>query len=246
MNIFNLIYTWETSKGELSILRGNEYKLSLRTRENELFEIPKENICGLPEKQPNEITAIAQQYLPMIKNENGKFIVTFHFSGTPSNTELCDPSDVINKHTEFGFSFNKLESSFLVEFSATAPFYRKVIRGLNLEGSCEFNNCKAFKRKVCIPVGMGKFNIPQTMNRSICPACDTKLDFKKITNLGFWECNYSIDGRFDEHDVKKNDIAPSTKYKTFKPGDNCIWAYLDIEVTPLAQEPEANGGCMIF
>lgn len=244
------IYTWQTPKGELSLYeeQGN-YNLRLLTKNNQEVGIAKEKLYGtLPDFQSKKITDVFNQYLPIIQKESGSdsFNVTFHLSTFPGNKEVLDGSEQDTK--KFGFDFNKLETVVFVKFSDTAPSYRRVVAGLNFEGTCSEKTCNAFKKSVCIPLGYGKFNVPLKMSQSVCPACDTALEFEKIKNLGFWNCHYSIEGAIDDGTpIKKDEDAPVDKYKTFKPGDECTWRCLEVETKPIVSTTDSNdSGCTIL
>mmetsp|Transcript_32360 Transcript_32360/g.5846 ORF Transcript_32360/g.5846 Transcript_32360/m.5846 type:complete len:103 (+) Transcript_32360:174-482(+) len=68
-------------------------------------------------------------------------------------------------------TFSDLCKPVLRDFSNTAPRWRHVSRGLNLEGRCDNINCEAFTCLVIHQVGMGKFSINEEVAEAICPIC---------------------------------------------------------------------------
>lgn len=93
------------------------------------------------------------------------------------------------------FVFNSLQKEKLKDFSSSAPDYRTMKKGLNLEGTCQIQTCKAFKKRVWAPKGMNLFNIAKEMQTSKCPLCKGFL--KDVENCGFTDCLYSIEGMTD-------------------------------------------------
>ena len=47
----------------------------------------------------------------------------------------------------------------VIKFSETAPVWRRIGYGLNLEGQCANLKCEAYHQKVWIVKGFGNFNI---------------------------------------------------------------------------------------
>lgn len=249
------LYTWSTPKGILSVYNeGGQHILRLSTRDGKLTDLTDVKIEGdLFETEPEKMVELCKQYLPIVRKEGNtdSLSVVFHLSTVPGSEQADKPSLQDEKDLDIGFAFNNLKSTFFIQFDPKAPNYRRVVRGLNLEGKCQLEDCEALNKNVCVPLGMGKFNVPQEMNRAMCPACDTKLESKNINNLGFWNCKYTIDGMRDaEPPSKEYDTAPSDKYKTFKPSENCKWAYLEVTAEPIDVAKQAaasnNGVCVIL
>ena len=90
------------------------------------------------------------------------------------------------------FNFSDMNCYKLCEFSETAPDWRAVSHGLNLEGVCSNTNCKAFNEKVWINFGFGNFKVKKLVTIGKCPICHYVAD--KIKNCGFFNCYYSCQG----------------------------------------------------
>jgi hypothetical protein len=156
-----------------------------------------------------------------------------------------ETSDVLKNNMGM-FNTNKLEKRVLVSFSANAPSYRRVIEGLNLQATCRHPGCLAEGKDIYIPMGMGRFPIPREAYKALCPACHHNVPGDSIKNLGFWKCQYTIDGRQTAPEKKvvyKTEIAGSAQFTTFEAGDNATWAYLDVTTLP-ATNP--NSGCQLL
>ena len=74
-----------------------------------------------------------------------------------------------------GFSFADVSKDKEIHrnFSKSVPDWRVVRPGFNLEGKCQHKGCKAFGKRVIIPIGQTnqedgttRFNIPEVV---ICP-----------------------------------------------------------------------------
>lgn len=96
-------------------------------------------------------------------------------------------------------SFVNFLFPFEVPVDDTAPKWRKVKEGFNLEGRCLSAQCDAFKQKrwVCIPIGFSHdeaHRINEVCCGRICPSCEKPLNPKEIKNCIFYQCAYEIDG----------------------------------------------------
>ena len=74
-------------------------------------------------------------------------------------------------------------------FSSTAPAWRQVTRGLNLEGICTNTACEARNQLVICPVGMGETEIVSYHAR--CPMCHETIE---ATSCGFSSCTFAFEG----------------------------------------------------
>jgi ankyrin repeat protein/predicted acylesterase/phospholipase RssA len=88
--------------------------------------------------------------------------------------------------------FNQFADPLLLEFGKKAPSYIYVAPGLNILATCETKECDARNKVVWIQKGMKTFNIGEEVYNSNCPICPQTAE--KISNLGFYDCVYSIDG----------------------------------------------------
>ncbi len=106
------------------------------------------------------------------------------------------------------------------KFSITAPNWRVVSHGLNLEGICDNKDCDACNQKVLNvaneetgSMGYGKFNIILYINQEkfICPNC--KQSVWEITNFYFRQCAFEWTGGTrnslgERETLSKKGIAP--------------------------------------
>eukprot|EP00735_Rhodelphis_limneticus_P008747 TRINITY_DN2237_c0_g1::TRINITY_DN2237_c0_g1_i2::g.6702::m.6702 TRINITY_DN2237_c0_g1::TRINITY_DN2237_c0_g1_i2::g.6702 ORF type:complete len:380 (-),score=40.22,sp/P62975/UBIQ_RABIT/73.68/6e-30,ubiquitin/PF00240.18/7.7e-24,Rad60-SLD/PF11976.3/9.9e-12,zf-RING_2/PF13639.1/1.8e+03,zf-RING_2/PF13639.1/6.7e-07,zf-rbx1/PF12678.2/2.5e+03,zf-rbx1/PF12678.2/5.9e-05,zf-Apc11/PF12861.2/5.3e+02,zf-Apc11/PF12861.2/0.0016,FANCL_C/PF11793.3/2.9e+02,FANCL_C/PF11793.3/0.011,zf-C3HC4_2/PF13923.1/7.2e+03,zf-C3HC4_2/ len=74
-----------------------------------------------------------------------------------------------------------------IAFTKDAPSWRSVIKGLNIEGECANDACKAYKQSVFCPIGMGDFDLILDVEKVHCPAC--KQHVVPVT-AGFYGCYY--------------------------------------------------------
>ena len=77
------------------------------------------------------------------------------------------------------------------KFSKTAPEWRTVSVGLNIHGICLNTDCKAYKKEVICPIGIGIFDLILDNDEIKCPVCKEK--FRSIS-CGFRECFYTFEG----------------------------------------------------
>ena len=81
--------------------------------------------------------------------------------------------------------------------SAVVPNWRKVIPGLNLEGTCTNPQCEAYQfTDVLCCIGMGKQDFGRLSATSKCPCCSKRL--RKVNNMHFSNCKFSYEGETQE------------------------------------------------
>ena len=79
-----------------------------------------------------------------------------------------------------------------LDFSAEAPKWRSVVKGLNIFGVCKNSKCKAFKKEIIYKVGINtKFDFNTQKREIVCPICNKNFSPK---TLGFWKSEYQIKG----------------------------------------------------
>jgi len=245
------VYTWNTPKGNLSFCPGGPPVLQLTTRNASVVNITHvQGELDVFEVAPNRIVEICSQYLAVVKQTgtSGSFSVTFHRSAFPGDFV---PEDQEEQEKSFGFDFNALQTERFIQFSSTAPAYRRVVRGASLHGTCQQAGCAAQNKEVCVPLGMGTFNIPEKIYEAPCPSCDHNLDADTVKNIGFWDCDYTIKGVREKKPVEENSTAPHDKYKTFQPNEESTWQFLTITTAPILkpqpqQQASSGGGCNLF
>eukprot|EP01017_Pseudomicrothorax_dubius_P003329 TRINITY_DN1044_c0_g1_i3.p1 TRINITY_DN1044_c0_g1~~TRINITY_DN1044_c0_g1_i3.p1 ORF type:complete len:236 (-),score=9.80 TRINITY_DN1044_c0_g1_i3:60-767(-) len=108
--------------------------------------------------------------------------------------------------------FNDLKSEIRLDVVQNVPAYRWVSPGLHLEGVCATSSCLAFQKKVLIPLGLGEFFINKMVAIACCPIC--KKLAHKVTNMGFFDCEYTISGVNAQGEAVniENCLAFSDKY----------------------------------
>jgi len=98
------------------------------------------------------------------------------------------------------------------QFVTTAPKWRTVFKGLNVEGICNNKNCEAYNKLVICPIGLGIFNINFDIDKIFCPMCHDLVDLETI---GFTKCQYGFGGLKREGNKiirLKNQFTPVGRY----------------------------------
>ncbi|UJR17083.1 hypothetical protein I4U23_003980 [Adineta vaga] len=84
-----------------------------------------------------------------------------------------------------------------VNWSKSAPLWRKSRRGLCLEGNCTNNTCDAYQRRVVIPIGYKKFDLLTDPDEktTTCPVCK---QYVQPETCGFNNCWWKFEGKKQE------------------------------------------------
>ena len=131
------------------------------------------------------------------------------------------------------FEFTNFKNQEEISFSSTAPAWRTLCRGLNLEGTCVNGSCEACNKKVWIQKGFGTFSMEEEVCESVCPMCAKEV--KGIKECGFFYCKYRIKGRkVDDTQVNITDSHnEKTGFRKFLAGGehSAQYKYLKIIVT---------------
>jgi hypothetical protein len=102
----------------------------------------------------------------------------------PTKTSFADISNrMMMKVTPYGIS---------------APAWRYIVRGLNVEGLCKNSSCKAYKRMVICQKGFTAFNV--AVQPVHCPLCRTPV---KAITCSFSDCVWMFEGRKADPKSKK-------------------------------------------
>jgi len=136
------------------------------------------------------------------------------------------------------------------ETSDDVPDYRLLCPGLNVEGTCMNQKCRAYGRTVWANFGFKfvedemndgyqscGFDLWDLKRDSCCPACKHRLDPKSVNSCGFYCCEYLYRG----FDLSKGQIKTGGGKITMRNSfeylgnslDSGIWSYLVISVRPL-------------
>ncbi len=147
---------------------------------------------------------------------------------------------------EFGLAkikFVNFKDEVHLLFNQQAPKWRTIIKGLNLEGQCQNQSCRAQNQIVCIQKGFGEFPMNVEPHEARCPICHTLVI--NVNNCIFWDCMYVIEG--PEGFEKINKQAPQHEALSFAEGSshdsrgNIVkWRYLKITTY------KAPSNCMII
>lgn len=129
--------------------------------------------------------------------------------------------------------FTNLENTKLLKFINNAPTWRRITRGLNLEGSCT----KCEKKNICVPLGFSNEDYIQldvASKEAACPCCSTPLE--NVHNCILWDCEYIIEGFINDSPIEKRGTAPRDKALSFYDASSlkfkdCIieWNFLKIK-----------------
>ena len=87
-----------------------------------------------------------------------------------------------------------------IRFSEKAPSYRKITKGINIFGICNFKKCKAYKKEVVVRIKKKKLDLIKERDELFCPECEATIIPKTV---GFYLCKFRIYGKKIEDDLVK-------------------------------------------
>ncbi|KAJ5078116.1 tripartite motif-containing protein 2-like protein [Anaeramoeba ignava] len=95
-------------------------------------------------------------------------------------------------------------------FSKNVPIWKQICKGLNLEGKCTNQDCKAHNEWVIMHFGFGTFemNSQKVLEKSICPICKELVEPEKPA---FVDCKWKFEGIKKENGKMKQE---SSDWKT--------------------------------
>jgi len=209
------------------VLQGG--KITVMVNLKDTVEELKQKIC-LQQLSPQEKIALSYEGEAL---EDDRMLISYEIKAGSTLCEIIDGQKETNK---ICFSFNALVDPEFMNFAKTGPDYLTVDRGLNLRGKCKNSACEANNKVVWIQKKMGTFDIGMEVYTSECPSCHKVAE--EVDNLGFWDCQYSIEGfqlRPEKKKVdEKNLIAGKEKFTTFKQsGTLADWSFLKITTAPI-------------
>jgi len=76
--------------------------------------------------------------------------------------------------------------------SKKTPSYRKITKGINIFGICNFKKCKAFKKEVVVRIKKKKLDLIKERDELFCPECEATIIPKTV---GFYLCEFKIYGK---------------------------------------------------
>ena len=133
------------------------------------------------------------------------------------------------------------------ELVNTAPVYRRISDGLNLEADCQ--NCykkvwakidvenrykgkKVYSKKKGNIVENG-FNIGLIIGDCYCSNCNEVIKPENVNRLGFHKCKYFIYGRKHKENNKvkvEGEILTENEFRHFNVGNIIEWASMEVAV----------------
>lgn len=237
----NPLYTYD---------KDGDIEISIRTQTGKNFSVkvhPNENILSIKTKLQNkEGIPPEQQRLIFAGRELDEYRTLNEYT---TDTKGLVFFLVLRLRggggSSIGFNFSDLERRRIIDFGS-APKWRLVIQGMNLEGKCTNDSCEANKKRVWIQKGIGKFDIAREIFEAKCPSCNQKAS--EVNTVGFWDCRYVIDGAQSEPIEKKvnqEDMAPKEQFLTFLP-NQVKWSFLTIETQKKTNVTEASGNNCIL
>lgn len=183
----------------------------------------------------------------------GKILPFYHDNNTSTladyKIEREDTLEVAVRQRGGGaklFNFASMEAVERRALIDSAPDWRTVVEGLNVEGTCRNKRCNARGRKVWTNWGVGSFSIATIVHTAVCPQCNG--DLENVDNCGFVGCIYSYVGKYEDEagqffKVEKDNLrAEPGEIETFEnTGEDCrTWCYLDITTRKL-NTPSTEG-----
>ena len=79
-----------------------------------------------------------------------------------------------------------------IKFREGAPSYRRVDKGINIFGKCNFKKCNAYKEEVVVMIEEKKFDLIKQKDELYCPECEAPINPKTV---GFHLCKFKIYGK---------------------------------------------------
>jgi len=180
---------YETNgKNHLYKIKLNDKLKTVKDLINEIFketDISKENKLELylNETKLNfnrELSDYGIKDKSIIKYKKSPKIIGGSSGSTNLDISFLDPNENLENDNKKIFNFVK-----------TAPDYRKVKYGLNVEGICKNEKCIAYNKKVIINLKYGNFNLRYDIDKIYCPMCKNLVEYNSI---GFSSCKYRFDG----------------------------------------------------
>ena len=144
-----------------------------------------------------------------------------------------------------GFTAPDMKGAHTQEFARTAPRWRIIRPGLNLEAECKNKACVTAKTagKVWLNCGMGEFKIGRAVSTSSCPECKQDFSDEDFIRFGFWKCRFVAKGfqtAPEKGEFSLEDTADKTNgFMKFSQGQ-ATWAYLDVTTSTLGSTPQTD------
>lgn len=156
----------------------------------------------------------------------------------PSCETRESSSEKESAHRGIGFSAPNVTGRHERKFSTTAPSWRIIRPGLNVEAECKSLKCSTAEsvRRVWVNLGMGEIKMGEKLFTSKCPECQNEFSDEDFVRIGFWRCRYVVEGFQTAPEKKqismKGECVKENSFTSFSEG-KAYWAYLDITTEPL-------------
>ena len=103
-----------------------------------------------------------------------------------------------------------------IGLSKKTPSYKKVTKGINIFGICNFKKCKAYKKVVVVKIKKKKLDLIKERDKLFCPECEATIIPKTV---GFYLCKFRIYGKKlvnDQLERFENDDDEANKKDSLK------------------------------
>lgn len=141
-------------------------------------------------------------------------------------------------------------------FSSSAPDYRKISPGLNIEIDCPNTNCLVYRENNHVWVhpspdeysnsvrkvdDVASFNFAKVIYSAKCPSCSQPLYHGRLRfkNLGFFKCTFNVtfglqhsvnERKLSDNDQIANRLDGFVKLHESKVPDNINYAFIEMEI----------------
>ena len=103
-----------------------------------------------------------------------------------------------------------------IGLSKKTPSYKKVTKGINIFGICNFKKCKAYKKVVVVKIKKKKIDLIKERDKLFCPECEATIIPKTV---GFYLCKFKIYGKKyvdDQVERFENEMDEANKKDSLK------------------------------
>ena len=120
--------------------------------------------------------------------------------------------NIVGGFSPFGYSMANIANEAGLEKRnfGKGKNWNKIIKGLNIEGTCNNDNCVAYNHKVDCQIGLGDFNVLEKLDEIKCPMCHDIID---LNTCSFCECQYQIEGKLTKTGKAKDIETIRTEWK---------------------------------
>lgn len=220
-------------------------KISIENSNGQKHEVNQAFITGLPKQKyvPEEFFSHCFMCIKSVSEDQKALDVHLQLKGGMQKSDEIENDDGMgynpieeeNQEKARGFNINaNLDEKIFRTFSKSAPDWRIVDNGLNIEGKCQTDKCLANKKFVWIQKGYGDFDIGDQIYEGLqCPSCKKNVQDEPL-NFGFLNCHYEILGQRLKPSKKLIDIknnAGDGGVTTFKPlTANEAWQFAKLQI----------------